>query len=102
MTTKIEQPKPRRIFLSYGHDENEEVVRMIKVDLEARGHDVWFDKIAIHERINEKEDTVNFRLSPDFPLIIGRLSLDYSPCARTVNLLTICCCGASDRKISRR
>ena len=33
-----------RIFLSYGHDSNEELVRRIKADLEKRGHDVWFDK----------------------------------------------------------
>lgn len=32
-----------RIFLSYGHDSNEELVRRIKADLERRGHDVWFD-----------------------------------------------------------
>jgi hypothetical protein len=36
-----------RIFLSYGHDANEELVRRIKADLEARGHDVWFDKSDI-------------------------------------------------------
>jgi hypothetical protein len=36
-----------RIFLSYGHDGNEELVRGIKVDLEKRGHDVWFDKSEI-------------------------------------------------------
>jgi len=36
-----------RIFLSYGHDSNEELVRRIKTDLEKRGHDVWFDKNAI-------------------------------------------------------
>lgn len=35
---------PLRIFLSYGHDANEDLVRRIKADLEARGHDVWFDK----------------------------------------------------------
>ena len=35
---------PLRIFLSYGHDANEELVLRIKVDLERRGHDVWFDK----------------------------------------------------------
>jgi hypothetical protein len=35
---------PLRIFLSYGHDANEELVRRIKADLEKRGHDVWFDK----------------------------------------------------------
>ena len=36
-----------RIFLSYGHDDNEELVRLIKADLEKRGHDVWFDKNEI-------------------------------------------------------
>lgn len=36
-----------RIFLSYGHDGNEELVRLIKFDLEKRGHDVWFDKNEI-------------------------------------------------------
>jgi len=35
---------PLRIFLSYGHDANEPLVRRIKTDLEARQHDVWFDK----------------------------------------------------------
>ncbi len=38
---------PLRIFLSYGHDANEDLVRRIKVDLEGRGHDVWFDKSEI-------------------------------------------------------
>src|SRR5580693_612754 len=38
---------PLRIFLSYGHDSNEELVRRIKADLENRGHDVWFDKNEI-------------------------------------------------------
>jgi TIR domain len=36
--------QPLRIFLSYGHDGNEELVRRIKNDLESRCHDVWFDK----------------------------------------------------------
>jgi hypothetical protein len=36
-----------RIFLSYGHDNNEELVRRIKADLEKSGHDVWFDKSEI-------------------------------------------------------
>jgi len=45
-------PEPRpftalRIFLSYGHDANEELVRRIKADLQQRGHDVWFDKTDI-------------------------------------------------------
>jgi hypothetical protein len=38
---------PMRIFLSYGHDSNEDLVRRIKADLEKRGHDVWFDKSEI-------------------------------------------------------
>jgi TIR domain-containing protein len=38
---------PLRIFLSYGHDSSEELVRWIKADLEKRGHDVWFDKTEI-------------------------------------------------------
>ena len=49
MPTEINCPKcsPLRIFLSYGHDANEELVRRIKTDLEKRGHDVWFDKSEI-------------------------------------------------------
>ncbi|MBE0640232.1 MAG: toll/interleukin-1 receptor domain-containing protein [Bacteroidales bacterium] len=46
METK-QKSKPLRIFLSYGHDANEELVRLIKADLEKRGHDVWFDKTDI-------------------------------------------------------
>lgn len=41
------EPKPvvpLRIFLSYGHDHNEELVCLIKTDLEKRGHDVWFKR----------------------------------------------------------
>jgi hypothetical protein len=33
-----------RIFLSYGHDANEELVRMIKADMGKRGHGEWFGK----------------------------------------------------------
>ena len=33
-----------KIFLSYGHDRNEELVIMIMADLERLGHDVWIDK----------------------------------------------------------
>ena len=50
--THGQAPEPRpftalRIFLSYGHDANAELVRRIKADLEQRGHDVWFDKTVI-------------------------------------------------------
>ncbi len=36
-----------RIFLSYGHDANEKLIRSIKADLTSRGHDVWFDNAEI-------------------------------------------------------
>jgi hypothetical protein len=36
----VELASPLHIFLSYGHDANEELVRLIKTDLEKRGHDV--------------------------------------------------------------
>ena len=45
--TPVKSVAPMRIFLSYGHDTNEELVRRIKADLEKRGHDVWFDKSEI-------------------------------------------------------
>jgi hypothetical protein len=32
-----------RIFLSYGHDQYASLASRLKRDLEARGHDVWFD-----------------------------------------------------------
>ena len=35
--------KPKRIFFSYGHDANRELVDRFKVDLEERGHQVWID-----------------------------------------------------------
>ena len=41
---------PLRIFLSYGHDANEELVERIKADLEQRGHNVWFVRSEIKFR----------------------------------------------------
>lgn len=38
---------PLRIFLSYGHDANEELVHRIKSDLKKRGHAVWIDNAEI-------------------------------------------------------
>jgi tetratricopeptide (TPR) repeat protein len=35
--------KPKRIFFSYGHDANRELVDRFKEDLEKRGHQVWID-----------------------------------------------------------
>jgi len=44
----LEEPfEALRIFLSYGHDRNEELVRCIKADLENRGHRVWYDRSEI-------------------------------------------------------
>ena len=36
--------RPKDIFFSYGHDDNRELVRRFKLDLEKRGHRVWFDE----------------------------------------------------------
>ncbi len=35
--------KPLKIFISYGHDHNRELVERITQDLEKRGHEVWVD-----------------------------------------------------------
>lgn len=35
------------IFFSYGHDENEAIVRKIRNDLKNRGHHVWYDRIEL-------------------------------------------------------
>jgi len=35
--------QPKKIFFSYGHDANRELVDRFKVDLEKRGHSVWID-----------------------------------------------------------
>jgi len=43
---------PKRIFFSYGHDANRELVDRFKADLEARGHQVWID----YDRIGTWED----------------------------------------------
>lgn len=34
----------KKIFISYGHDEYEELASKIKKDLEDLGHEVWFDR----------------------------------------------------------
>ncbi|TKG95190.1 toll/interleukin-1 receptor domain-containing protein [Puteibacter caeruleilacunae] len=38
---------PKRVFLSYGHDEYTNLVRRIKQDLESVGCDVWMDETGI-------------------------------------------------------
>jgi len=37
------EEQPRRVFISYGHDEHAELARRLKKDLRERGHDVWLD-----------------------------------------------------------
>jgi hypothetical protein len=37
-----------RLFISYGHDANAALVRRIKGDLDAHGHDCWIDSERIH------------------------------------------------------
>ena len=39
----IKASKPKRIFFSYGHDANRDLVDRFKTDLEGRGHQVWID-----------------------------------------------------------
>jgi WD40 repeat protein len=40
---KREPVAPARIFISYGHDEHATLAERLKLDLETRGHRVWFD-----------------------------------------------------------
>lgn len=40
---------PLLIFISYGRDEFADYAERLKEDLEARGHDVWFDKDRLRE-----------------------------------------------------
>ena len=41
---------PKSIFFSYGHDDNQEIVERLKIDLEKRGHKVWLDISKIRTR----------------------------------------------------
>ena len=36
-----------RIFISYGHDEHADLARKLQLELQQRGHDVWFDETKI-------------------------------------------------------
>lgn len=59
-----------KVFFSYGHDDNQEIVNRIKDDLEARGHEVWIDKSkiksgedwrrSIYEGVNSSTMTMAF------------------------------------------
>jgi len=40
----ITKPIPKKIFISYGHDEFKPLAVKIKEDLERLGHEVWFDQ----------------------------------------------------------
>jgi len=63
---------PLRIFLSYGHDQNEELVIKIKADLEKRGHEVWFDKREIKSGQNWRRSIIDGILKSN--LILSFLS----------------------------
>lgn len=39
--------EPKNVFFSYGHDDNAELVRQFRQDLEKRGHRIWFDEKKI-------------------------------------------------------
>ena len=41
----LEKPfVPRRLFISYGHDEHVSLAMRLRDDLRERGHHVWFDE----------------------------------------------------------
>ena len=41
---QVQQPtRRRRVFLSYGHDEHAPLAEQLRLDLEAAGHEIWFD-----------------------------------------------------------
>ena len=41
--TVCKTPQHKKLFFSYGHDSNSELIDMFKKDLEKRGHEVWID-----------------------------------------------------------
>lgn len=47
-----EKAAPRRIFLSYGHDEHAELGQKLYDDLKQGGYEVWFDRAAIEPGMN--------------------------------------------------
>ena len=54
-----------KVFLSYGHDANEPLVRRIQGDLAARGHDVWVDKAEIKAGDDWRRDITDSILGSD-------------------------------------
>nr|ADI87656.1 tetratricopeptide domain protein [uncultured Nitrospirae bacterium MY2-1F]ADI87754.1 tetratricopeptide domain protein [uncultured Nitrospirae bacterium MY3-11A] len=60
--------KPIRIFLSYGHDKNAELVKRIRADLEVRGHYVWIDESEIKSGDNWRRSITEGILSTDVVL----------------------------------
>jgi hypothetical protein len=41
---------PVKLFISYGHDANQDFVRTVKADLERHGHACWIDSERIHDQ----------------------------------------------------
>ncbi|HYF80972.1 MAG TPA: toll/interleukin-1 receptor domain-containing protein, partial [Symbiobacteriaceae bacterium] len=56
---------PLKIFLSYGHDRNEDLVRRIRTDLQLLGHQVWFDKSQIKSGMDWRRSISDGIMSSD-------------------------------------
>lgn len=48
--------EPQKIFLSYGHDENREIVEYIYKKLKERGHEPWIDRAKIKQGDDWRND----------------------------------------------
>lgn len=60
----FEEPfRPKTIFFSYAHDENEWLVKKIKEDVERHGHSVWIDRHEIKEGDDWRASITNGLLS---------------------------------------
>lgn len=55
--------RPKKVFFSYAHDENEWLVRKIKDDVEKHGHSVWIDRSEIKSGDNWRTSITNGLLS---------------------------------------
>lgn len=62
---------PKKIFFSYGHDANRELVDRFKDDLEKRGHTVWIDYRPSQTKISQplKKKSQNSKCDDCLPLL---------------------------------
>jgi WD40 repeat protein len=56
----------RKVFISYGRKDAEEIANKLLTDLRTKGHDVWLDKEQIHTGTSWEEQIENAILSCDF------------------------------------